>query len=385
MLSSCSTPLHADTFFGHICWALRYMEGEDTLKTFLDSYTLKTQPLLISNAFNKGLIPRPKLLPLKIKEIEDLELIFKEKYSAIEIENALKILKKQEYISFETFNNHRENYSEFEIYTKIFNNELCPINFSSNKPKDDDKGPPPDESKSCCSSKKDDKVCSKIGTPCSKLFPKSEKKCTLKATETTVVTLHNTINRLNGQVLEEGGFYPQDETFFDKDHCEFDLYISIDEEKVKEDKLKKILEFIGENGFGKDKNIGKGHFKLVSLNEIKDFPEPKDEKDKDGKEDYLLALSHFVPDASDSPTDAYYSLITKYGKLGGHYATSADKVPFKKPIIFLKEGSLIKYSKDKDRKFVGCLLDKVNNDTFIRHYAYALCYPIRLKKEEGTA
>lgn len=57
--SPTGTPWQADTIFGHLCWALRYLRGEAALKEFLDRYRQGQPPLLLSSGFPGDLLPRP--------------------------------------------------------------------------------------------------------------------------------------------------------------------------------------------------------------------------------------------------------------------------------------------------------------------------------------
>jgi CRISPR-associated protein Csm4 len=54
----------ADTFFGHLCWALVRREGEEALRAFLSLYDQGQPPLVLSNGFPGDLLPRPILPPL---------------------------------------------------------------------------------------------------------------------------------------------------------------------------------------------------------------------------------------------------------------------------------------------------------------------------------
>ncbi len=57
--STVASDWQADTIFGHLCWALLYLEGEDVLKQFLKEYEQGRPPLIISNGFPSDLLPRP--------------------------------------------------------------------------------------------------------------------------------------------------------------------------------------------------------------------------------------------------------------------------------------------------------------------------------------
>jgi len=58
ILSALETPLQADTIFGHICWAMRYVYGDEELKSFLDSYSVQP-PMIISDGMPEGYLPVP--------------------------------------------------------------------------------------------------------------------------------------------------------------------------------------------------------------------------------------------------------------------------------------------------------------------------------------
>ncbi len=55
------TPFHSGTLFGHLCWAWREKEGEQSLAAWLDG--LREAPFLISDGFPSGWLPRPLLEP----------------------------------------------------------------------------------------------------------------------------------------------------------------------------------------------------------------------------------------------------------------------------------------------------------------------------------
>lgn len=91
------TPLHADTIFGHLCWALYYQEGEDALNKFLKPFKEKAPPFLLSDGFpiltldgvETPLLPKPLTAELYAKE-------------------DLKEIKKLQWVSITNFNKIRE-------------------------------------------------------------------------------------------------------------------------------------------------------------------------------------------------------------------------------------------------------------------------------------
>lgn len=57
-----ATTLKGDTLFGQICWAIFYRFGEEKLSKLLDDYRNGEKPfLVVSDAFPKGYLPKPKM------------------------------------------------------------------------------------------------------------------------------------------------------------------------------------------------------------------------------------------------------------------------------------------------------------------------------------
>jgi len=58
------TPLHSGTLFGHLCWARRFLEGEEALGRWLASLE-QGEPFLLSSGLPAGMLPRPLLAPVR--------------------------------------------------------------------------------------------------------------------------------------------------------------------------------------------------------------------------------------------------------------------------------------------------------------------------------
>jgi CRISPR-associated protein Csm4 len=65
--SKFSTTLKGDTIFGHLCWAIKYLFKEDKLISLLNDYNKKPF-LVVSDAFPKGYLPKPKMPSSFLKE-----------------------------------------------------------------------------------------------------------------------------------------------------------------------------------------------------------------------------------------------------------------------------------------------------------------------------
>jgi len=60
--SSFATTLRGDTLFGQMCWAIFYKFGQDKLSKLLEDYRADKKPfLVVSDAFPKGYLPKPKM------------------------------------------------------------------------------------------------------------------------------------------------------------------------------------------------------------------------------------------------------------------------------------------------------------------------------------
>lgn len=70
------SPTHADTVFGHLCWAMRFVSGEDRLHSFLSDMKREQPPLLLSDMLPAGFLPRPRcIMKQKNKNIKRLRYI----------------------------------------------------------------------------------------------------------------------------------------------------------------------------------------------------------------------------------------------------------------------------------------------------------------------
>ena len=87
------TPWQADTIFGHLCWALLRLEGEDALKKFLQPFSQNQPPIIISDGFPQDLLPLPLTANLLLPEPQKAE--------------KRKILKKIKYIPINLFDQIR--------------------------------------------------------------------------------------------------------------------------------------------------------------------------------------------------------------------------------------------------------------------------------------
>lgn len=186
----------------------------------------------------------------------------------------------------------------------------------------------------------------------------------------SILVQHNTINRLKGKV--EAGLYFQDETFFNEDGNSFEIYLVTDYFTLED--LDRIFKYVSIEGFGRNKSTGKGHF-TFEIKEGMDIPNSP-------KPNAFITLSSYIPSEND-PTRGYYSVIHKFGKLGGLYAKGIPEVygnPFKIPVIMFSAGSIFFDKNYSQNQNYGSLLKDVHKNKNIRHYGYA--FPIGINVED---
>jgi CRISPR-associated protein Csm4 len=312
--SSFLTPFQADTIFGSICWAIRYMDGEKELEDFLSKYQT-SPPLIISNGFPTGFFPKPLREPVAREQL--IEIVKKtgkiKNDSKKEIIDILKIFKKFK----------KEKLIKKDVFEEIING-LSENDYLKRKINQNDE-----------------------------VFNPGKK----------ISFYKNTINRLTSHTSEEGGLFTQDETFYANENISFFIKINgIDKEFIE-----KIFNFISFYGFGKKKTTGKGHFKLISIKEY-NFKSPENPN-------AFVSLSSFVPSEND-PVEGWYDMQVKYGKLGGHYASGNSRTPFKKPIRMFQAGSVFKTNNLKE--YYGQLVSNVHTDEKIKHYGYAFAVGMKI-------
>lgn len=317
--SSLITPFQADTLFGHICWAIRFLYGEASgrLEKFLASYENNDPPpLLISDGFPKGFLPKPIISPITPDDLENI--VGKE--DRVKKAGIIKEIKNLEYIPKDLF---------FELTAS---GSLNPKNLFDT------------------------------------LFLHYEKIGKTALMEVPMTIQHNSINRMNQTTT---GLFFQEERFFKKDGNSFDVYLKT---TMPFDEIEGIFRFISEQGYGRDKSTGKGHFE-IEINEGIDLPES-------GHPNAFMSLSSYMPH-DKAPTNGHYRLIHKYGKLGGIFAKGTlEKNPFKKPLIMFAAGSTFYDTDFNKNKIYGRLIPDVHHDPRIRHYGYA--FPLGIRIEEAS-
>jgi CRISPR-associated protein Csm4 len=316
--SSLGSSLQSDTIFGHVCWAIRYLKGKEALEEFLQLYEDTTNPpLLVSNGFPQGWLPKPIIPPVTQDEIQ----------AAIKGDDRIKESHKITTIK-------KMDVIPRAILEQFQQAPLTPAGLFS------------------------------------AIYGHYDSVMRTEKEEMTVTVQHNTIDRETGAV-RKGGLYAQEETFFGPASATFEIYLKT--HYFSKGDLEKIFKYISNEGFGRDSSTGKGHFKF-DINEGINLPEA-------ATPNAFMTLSSYIPTAND-PVKGSYSIVHKYGKLGGLYSKGSPEAfgnPFKVPLLMFSAGSTFQDTDYRKDKVYGGMVGDVHQKPEIKHYAYA--FPVGINIE----
>jgi len=165
----------------------------------------------------------------------------------------------------------------------------------------------------------------------------------------------------NNTKNKDDGLFSQKEFWTNKKYSFYIKIINKDlfDKFLIEKYIHQIFEILG---YGAGTSIGKGFFDI----EIEDF-----KYFDDLKGDYKILLSHCVLNKEERNLllDSRYKIELKYGKLGNIKSLSLN--PFKKPLIQIIPGSIIKTEKE----YIGEMLNLIESQKEVLDYNYGLLVP----------
>jgi CRISPR-associated protein Csm4 len=314
-LTNTSYPIQADTLFGHICWAIQDLEGTEALEQFLMAYDNNTPPLLLSDGWPANYWPRPKLKPLprtKLRAILKTMGVVMDSREGMALWQNLKQVESLTWAEWEQLMTHG-TINEEQLLRLLATRKFVP-----------------------------------------------------QPGENIVDLPHNTIDRLTNRPVLEGGYFHSQEYTFTPQSAGFDLYLRLDHALMSEERCYRLLKYVGLIGFGKDKSTGKGAFTV-------NLPQAWEHLALPHTGNRVMSLSVGIP--GPQLTHGYYTLIPKYGRLGGHWATESQ--PYKRPLLMHTAGSTYTPT-GPIQPYYGSLLKNVHHRlSKVRHYAYLLVWPFQ--------
>lgn len=262
--SATRSPWQADTLFGHLCWIIRYEEGERALREFLSHYREGTPPLVLSNGFPQGRFPRP------IVPAPDVPAA-RAKQAQVQAMRQAKAGKGIRWISLEEFNAFRRG----EMVT---------------------------------------------------LHPRNEVVRRRTVLKNQINRLSGGTTPVDED--EGGNLYNADElAFVDTSGVEskplgVTVYVKAENETWA-DRAFHLIRRLSWSGYGAKKSVGYGQFTFSESDweRFRIF-----ERVPDGANGFI-SLSNWVPARRD-PTDGFYNTMVKYGKLGEELANSENPFKF---------------------------------------------------------
>jgi CRISPR-associated protein Csm4 len=174
----------------------------------------------------------------------------------------------------------------------------------------------------------------------------------------TTHTLHASINRISSTTTGDSSFgdlyettekyLPERKTgLIENNGSEVDVYMRV--QPNREGEVLKLLELVGVSGFGKDKSVGFGRFAVITMEKTTDL---RSAESPDG----FVNLSTYVPAVSD-PTDGFWRLRIKYGRLGEN---AGDGNPFKKPLVQIEPGAIFRAKNQPPKILVGRMVPSLS-------------------------
>lgn len=318
------TPILADTLWGLLVWAYRYLHGESKVSEFIPSDETPP-PLLVSDAFPDDYLPRP-VLPLTVEQIQSfllLEGVDKNSEQDLHyIAAAKRWLEKSLLPREQVWPVLTGERNFLDLLKDGIAEELSSISLAKQK--------------------KNELI-------------------------TKVARRHNVIDRKRGSSRSENGLYTHQE------HHLSGIWRIYLRTVFPPEVLRPLFEFVGQNGFGKRASTGCGQFELLgSFEKHKLFEPPA------GANGFMTLASSFVVEKPSDLAEAHYGFHIRRGKIGPQWGHHQPGDFLKRPLVLFKAGSIFR-SSNPNREWQGKLLRQVhrNPQLPICHYGYA--FPIACK------
>ena len=179
----------------------------------------------------------------------------------------------------------------------------------------------------------------------------------LKKTFVSAEITHNTMNRFSNTVYDGGLFSVSEQWPTIK---WFDIYIVSSYEI---DRVKQLVVWAFENGYGADASTGKGK---ITVTEEPEKITPK------CNSNLYMALGPFVLPENSEISDLKADTFIRTGKIGGTFANYLQ--PWKKTVVLFNEGAV--FMSEKPMSFIGKLLTDIHSDSRICQSGFAPVIPI---------
>jgi len=273
------SPLQSDSIFGHFCWRLKELYGNEKLTEFLSLYKNNKPIFTVSDGLLKVndeiLFPRPYVFS-KPKEMKT------------KTDKIFEFVKQKE-------NKERKYIKLSELNGFLKSGELN-IKESHNGTGNAQNG-------------------------------KRKQPLITESLRVSVQIDRNTFGSSEGRLFSYNPVYLREDTSY------VILIKILDENNFKYFNSENILQEVFEIGYGKKKSSGYGQFKVEKFAEFNELSEPEEHNS-------FVVMGNYLPSTTDEISPIGYNINTKYGKLGEELSQAEN--PFKNPVVFFTAGSCFK-------------------------------------------
>ncbi len=305
-LSAFATPLRSDTLYGHLLCAVAEWEGDSAVAELIDVFKSDSPPFRLSSAFPSGFLPMPVLPGIPRARFRERFAHGDDVVVLVDKLGRYKGLRKLGYLPLKVWRELRAGLSQEKIFAAYLEDETA---FEP---------------------------------------PKSE----------NVLEPHNSIDRRGDNVLDEGGLFFTQVTFY-KPGSKLDLYVQSDDVK----RFEEILAYMAQTGFGADRTTGKGHFQWEC--------DPNFDQDLfEAEGDWQMNLS-VCATPTLTEVAGHYKPFIKHGKVWSGFGESN---PFKKPFLAFEEGSVFRRVPGP-----GHVLQNVHSDPKVVQVTWPLTVPFAME------
>ncbi len=319
------TPMRSDTLHGHLLCAAGELDGSEAVGEIIHRFDSGSPPFVCSSALPQGMLPMPCLPPIPRRE-------FQARYGDVsgpfggdlfEALSTYKAFRKLPYVPQLVWTDLRSCMSAADLFERWATETKA--DKEAFKPRPAQRG---------------------------------------DAWKVDHVEAHNSIDRNTGSVLQEGGLYLSDATFYGS-RVKLDLYVRTEEPE----QFERLIRHIAETGFGRDRSTGKGWFDIerdLSFDAVH----------LKGTGTHRMSLS--VLSAQDmSEVRGWYRTFPKTGRTWDGFG---EHNPFKKTFLALEEGAVLESLPAK-----GYVLHGVHADPKVVQVTWPLTIALTLQPTEAAA
>jgi CRISPR-associated protein Csm4 len=293
--SALGSPLRSDTLSGQLLCAYREKHGEPALEDLIAEIKQGNLPFVLSDALPRQHLPVPTFPPVPRRLFQELadSLCGGDRYQALQLQKTNK--KELSFLTCEYWQDLRRDGSLLAMLRVLF----------TQSPE------------------------------------RNEKHVTERNwQQRTVPEMHNVIDRLQNTTLQRGGIFTVENTWMGMTDesgtkltgkgMELDLYAHVRPDFQTE--LEDLLRRVGLTGYGRDASVGLGHLEVGMAEDASTLLECEGAN-------CFLSLSTCSTTDGSVLQGGYYKIRPKFGKVWSGFGENA---PFKKPILVLDPGSILR-------------------------------------------